>query len=156
MKYANTYPNRGIEVVLVVFPLSSVPAFNVEDPPPQSYSVPDEVQPGWVRDASGAFRPQTAAEQRKLSIPTTVTEYQAKSALMQASHASGKDCYAVVEAYMATPQAPAQIKLAWATCRDYERMDPKIYLIARNVLQIPEAELEDWLDTMFLKAKVIT
>ena len=95
-------------------------------------------------------------QERKKQVPAMVTEYQAKSALMQTPHASGKDCYAAVEAFMATPQAPAQIKLAWATCRDYERMDPKIYLIARNVLQIPEAELEDWLDTMFLKAKVIT
>lgn len=95
------------------------------------------------------------AKERKKLVPAMVTEYQAKSALMQTPHASGKDCYSVVEAFMSSPQAPAQIKLAWATCRDYERTDDKIYLIVRDVLAIPETDLETWLDDMFIKAKVI-
>ena len=95
------------------------------------------------------------AQERKKLVPAVVTEYQAKSALMQTPHASGKDCYSVVEAYMASPQTTPQLKLAWATCRDYERLDDKIYLIARSVLVIPESELETWLDDMFIKAKAI-
>lgn len=95
------------------------------------------------------------AKERKKLVPAMVTEYQAKSALMQTPHASGKDCYSVVEAYMASPQTMPQLKLAWATCRDYERLDDKIYLIARSVLAIPESELETWLDDMFIEAKAI-
>ena len=156
MKYANTVINNGVEVVLVTLPLEMVPDFDPSNPPPQAYGVPDMVQVGWVREPEGVFREPTAAETHKLSIPYRVTEYQAKSALMQTQHSSGKDCYTVVEEFMLSASAPPQIKLAWATCRDYERLDDKIYLIARNVLQIPEAELETWLDNMFIKAKAIT
>lgn len=154
MKYANTYLNRGIEVVLVVLPLSSVPAFNAEAPPPQSYLVPDEVQPGWVCD-TGVFRPQTTQEQRKLSVPARVTEFQAKAALMQTAHLSGKSCYAVVEEYMTSPTADPMIVLAWKTCRDYERLDNKIQFIAQNVLQFPLETIDTQLDNLFILAKTI-
>lgn len=149
MKYANTYLNRGIEVVLVVLPLSSVPAFNAEAPPPQSYSVPDEVQPGWVCD-TGVFRPQTTQEQRKLSVPARVTEFQAKAALMHFGH------FAAVQAYMDSPAADQLVKLAWQTARDYERVDAKIYFIAREILKLPPETIEDQLDDLFIYAKTVS
>ena len=155
MKYANTVINNGVEVVLVTLPLEMVPAFDPDQPPPQAYAVADEVSPGWIKQPDGTFRAPTPADLPAQPVPRRVTEYQAKSALMQTPHASGKDCYSVVEAYMASPQTTPQLKLAWATCRDYERLDDKIYLIARSVLAIPESELETWLDDMFIKAKAI-
>ena len=149
MKYANTYLNRGIEVVLVVLPLSSVPAFNAEAPPPQSYSVPDEVQPGWVCD-TGVFRPQTTQEQRKLSVPARVTEFQAKAALMNFGH------FDKVQAYMDNPSAEPRVRLAWNTARDYERYDAKIYFIAREILKFPPETIEDHLDDLFIYAKTVS
>lgn len=118
----------------------------------------------FARAKAGEFGPiadyvdPITPEQRKAAERhgMRVTEYQAKATLMQTLHASGKNCYEVVEEFMGNASAPPQIKLAWATCRDYERLDEKIYLIVRNVLQIPEAELETWLDNMFIQAKAIT
>ena len=155
MIYVSTATILGKERVVVALPLEMVPEFNLESPPASTYEAPDTVQIGWIRE-EGAFRAPTAEEIHQLSVPFRVTEYQAKAALLQTPHNSGKDCYTVVEEFMATPAAPAQIVLAWKTCRDYERTDSKIYLITRNVLQIPEAELETWLDNMFIKAKAIT
>ena len=156
MKYANTVINNGVEVVLVTLPLEMVPAFDPSQPPPQAYAVDDEVQPGWIKQPDGTFRAPTVEETRKLSVPARVTEYQAKSTLMNTPHTTGVDCYTVVENFMSSPAATPAIKLAWTTCRDYDRTDEKIYLIARNVLQIPEAELETWLDNMFIQAKTVT
>lgn len=156
MQYASTSTNRGIEVVLLTLPLIMVPDFDPQNAQPGAYAVGDEVQPGWIRVAGGSFRAPTAAETQQLTVPYRVTEYQAKAAMLQTPHISGKACYTVVEEFMAGPSAPPEVVLAWKTCRDYERGDSKIYLIARNVLQIPEAELETWLDNMFIKAKAIT
>lgn len=95
------------------------------------------------------------AKERKKLVPEKVTEYQAKSALMQTMHISGKTCYTVVEEYMATPTADPMIVLAWKTCRDYERLDNKIQFIAQNVLQFPLETIDTQLDNLFILAKTI-
>ena len=150
MKYANTVINNGVEVVLVTLPLELVPAFDPDQPPPQAYAVDDAVQPGWIKQPDGTFRAPTAADQPAQPVPQRVTAYQAKAALMDAQH------YDQIEDFVASAACPPRIKLAWREALHFERNDDKIYLIARNVLQIPEAELETWLDNMFIKAKAIT
>ena len=154
-----TYTARGDIDMLVEHPIFGVIPFTASPDDPEDYG-----RDLFTRAKAGEFGPIAAyvdpitPEQRKAAERhgMRVTEYQAKATLMQTVHVSGKSCYAVVEEYMASPSAPPQIKLAWATCRDYERLDDKIYLIARNVLQIPEAELETWLDNMFIQAKTVT
>jgi hypothetical protein len=51
MKYASTMMKRGRETAVVVLPLAIVPGFDPENPHPDTYGVPDEVEVGWVRDA---------------------------------------------------------------------------------------------------------
>ena len=55
MQYVSTFIENEIEKVVVILPLERVPAFNPENPFPQTYAVPDEVQIGWIKDASGNF-----------------------------------------------------------------------------------------------------
>lgn len=152
MKYASTYTDRGIEVVLTVLPLSAVPQFDPETPvQPNTFGVPDVVEIGWVRDAAtGDFRPASAQEKRRLSIPVRVTEYQAKAALMNFGH------FDKVQAYMDNPSAEPRVRLAWNTARDYERYDAKIYFIAREILKFPPETIEDQLDDLFIYAKTVS
>lgn len=150
MKYANTVINNGVEVVLVTLPLEMVPAFDPDQPPPQAYAVSDEVSPGWIKQPDGTFRAPTPANLPAQPVPQRVTAYQAKAALMDAGY------YNQIEDFVASAACPPRVGLAWREALHFERNDDKIYLIARNVLQIPEAELETWLDNMFIKAKAIT
>ena len=150
MKYANTVINNGVEVVLVTLPLEMVPAFDPGQPPPQAYAVADEVQPGWIKQPDGTFRAPTPADLPAQPVPQRVTAYQAKAALMDAGY------YNQIEDFVASAVCPPLVGLAWREALHFERNDDKIYLIARNVLQIPEAELETWLDNMFIKAKAVT
>lgn len=56
MKYASTHTINGVERVVVILPLSDVPAFDPENPPQEgTYGVPDEVQVGWIRNSDGTF-----------------------------------------------------------------------------------------------------
>ena len=150
MKYANTVINNGVEVVLVTLPLEMVPAFDPGQPPPQAYAVADEVQPGWIKQSDGTFRAPTPADLPAQPVPQRVTAYQAKAALMDAGY------YNQIEDFVASAACPLRVGLAWREALHFERNDDKIYLIARNGLHIPEAELETWLDNMFIKAKAIT
>ena len=150
MKYANTVINNGVEVVLVTLPLEMVPAFDPDQPPPQAYAVEDAVQPGWIKQPDGTFRAPTPADLPAQPVPQRVTAYQAKAALMDAGY------YNQTEDFVASAVCPPRVGLAWREALHFERNDDKIYFIARNVLQIPEAGLETWLDNMFIKAKAVT
>lgn len=57
MHYAATLSVMGIEEVAVVLPLEAVPAFDPDNPPPNAYRVEKEVQPGWIRQEDGSFKP---------------------------------------------------------------------------------------------------
>jgi len=48
MKYVNTSHINNRETVVVVLPLSAVPHFDPDNPPPGAYCVGDDVQKGWV------------------------------------------------------------------------------------------------------------
>ena len=148
--------SRRILGEVLAFTPENPEAYRIWQAPASGLPAPEEYCTVSADGLSATADADWQVKERKKLVPAMVTEYQAKSALLQTPHSSGKDCYAVVEEFMAAPAAPAQIVLAWKTCRDYERTDSKIYLIARNVLQIPEAELETWLDTMFIKAKALT
>jgi len=50
MKYASTDTRFGHETAVVVYPLSDVPDWDPDNPCPQTYPVPDEVEKGWIRD----------------------------------------------------------------------------------------------------------
>lgn len=153
-----TYTALGDVDMLIEHPEFGVIPFTASPNDPEDYG-----RGMFARAKAGEFGPIAAyvdpitPEQRKAAerAGMRVTEYQAKSALIQTPHASGKDCYSVVEAFMSSTQSPAQIKLAWATCRDYERMDDKIYLIARDVLGFGPDVIEQKLDDLFVLAKTI-
>ncbi len=55
MQYASTVINGSQEKIVVILPLSSVFAFDPENPHPQTYGVDDDVELGWIKDASGKF-----------------------------------------------------------------------------------------------------
>ena len=58
MKYANTAVVHGVEVVIMVLPLSSVPGFDPDSQPQtNTYGVPDDVEVGWVKQTDGTFAP---------------------------------------------------------------------------------------------------
>jgi hypothetical protein len=58
MKYASTQNIGGVEIVVLVLPLSVVPGFNPENPPQENtYGVPDDVEVGWVKQTDGTFAP---------------------------------------------------------------------------------------------------
>lgn len=67
MKYASTMITNGIERVVLVLPLSAVPAFDPGTPPPQTYAVPDDVQVGWAKQADGSFSPHTPTPEEILA-----------------------------------------------------------------------------------------
>lgn len=157
MKYyfVDKTSRRILGEVLTATPAGENPDIVIWQAPAAGLPAPEEYCTVSVDGLTVTADADWQAKERKKLVPAMVTEYQAKAALMQTPHTSGKDCYSVVEAFMSSPQATAQIKLAWATCRDYERLDDKIYLIASSVLAIPETDLETWLDDMFIKAKAI-
>lgn len=56
MNYASTLIKNGVETVAVVLPLSSVPAFDPDNPPQaNTYGVPDDVEIGWIKGIDGVF-----------------------------------------------------------------------------------------------------
>ena len=56
-KIKNIY-GTDYEVIVVIKPLTEVPAWNPDNPPPGTYLVPDDAQIGWVLDAAtGIFAP---------------------------------------------------------------------------------------------------
>lgn len=57
MKYANTIEIDGVERVVTVLPLESVPFFDPDNPHPLTYVVPDDVALGWERHPDGTFSP---------------------------------------------------------------------------------------------------
>ena len=58
MKYAHTKNKAGIETVVIVLPLSTVPDFDPNKPQqPDTYGVADEVEVGWVKQLDGSFTP---------------------------------------------------------------------------------------------------
>ena len=60
MKYASTKVIDGVERVVVVLPLSTVPAFDPSNPPQDNtYGVSDDVQVGWEKQPDGWFAPHT-------------------------------------------------------------------------------------------------
>ena len=61
MRYASTKTTGGQETVVAVLPLSKVPLWDKDNPDPDTYLVPDEVEKGWVRQG-GVFAPPPEAE----------------------------------------------------------------------------------------------
>lgn len=57
MKYASTAIDGDKEKIVMILPLEQVPAFDPENPHPQTYGVDDDVQIGWIKDADGSFKP---------------------------------------------------------------------------------------------------
>lgn len=140
MKYANTYVKDGQEVVLTVLPLDMVPLFDPDNPPqPNTYTVPDDVQVGWVKNAQGVFEPPVIVP----TVPSRCTRGQGRLALLDAGH------LIAVEAMIAgiadpTERMRAQIEYERET---WERSNPFLQQMWANLGGTP-AEL----DALFIDA----
>lgn len=83
MNYASTQNRGGVEIVVLVLPLSVVPGFNPENPPQENtYGVPDDVEVGWQRLADGTFAPYD----EPVVAPSSCTRRQGRRALLQAGY----------------------------------------------------------------------
>lgn len=141
MKYANTIVQDGVEIVATVLPLSVVPGFDPANPPQaNTYGVPDDVQVGWVKNASGNFEAPPPVE-----IPPpviSVTPWQIRKAL----NATGlRD--AIEEAVAAGGQT---VRDAWSYAQEFRRDNPLVSSVA-YALGKTDAEI----DAIFDLAKTL-
>ena len=49
MQHATTKLINNLDTIVTLVPMSQVPRFDPQNPPPRTYAVPDNVQVGWVK-----------------------------------------------------------------------------------------------------------
>jgi len=117
MNYASTQNRGGVEIVVLVLPLSVVPGFNPENPPQENtYGVPDDVEVGWQRLADGTFVPYTAPA----VVPSSCTRRQGRLALLNAGKLDAVE--AAIEA-ISDPTAKRQAQIEYEA-DTWERSNP--------------------------------
>lgn len=78
-------------------------------------------------------------------VPQTVSRFQARAALLAAGLLD------TVTAYMAQPETPQLVKLAWEDAQEFSRTSPTV-LGMQTVLGISDDQLDD----LFIQAETIT
>ena len=102
MNYANTTLINGVETVAVVLPLDLVPYFDPSNPPqPNTYGVPDEVEPGWIKQGDAFVPPPDDLLRQRKEIEVR----------------SERDRKLAASDWTQLPDAPLDTKTEWATYR---------------------------------------
>ena len=109
--------------------------------PPENYKIGPEGGPiGWIWDGKKYYDPNPI----QLKIPTQVTAYQAKMALLNAN------LYQTVESLVISSQDQA-LKIAWNNANMFDRQSPFITSIG-NELNLSNDQIDD----LFISASKIT
>lgn len=102
MNYANTTLINGVETVITVLPLDLVPYFDPDNPiQSNTYGVPDEVQPGWIKQGTTFVPPSEALLRQRKEIEVR----QERDRKLAASD------------WTQLPDVPLDTKAEWATYR---------------------------------------
>lgn len=137
MKYASTFVSNGVERVVVLLPLSAVPGFDPENPPQENtYSVPDEVQIGWIKQGGQFISPP----EPESIVPQVVTRAQFKLALLDLELLDD------VEAFIASSSDRA-LKINWQERLEFDRNHPLVIATALALGKTPEE-----IDALFVLA----
>lgn len=78
----------------------------------------------------------TDSPQQAVPVPESVSNFQAKAALLQAGLLDS------VESMMAAPQTPAVARLAWSDAQEFRRTSPTVAAMA-SALGLSEGQIDD-------------